>query len=248
MAEHIFAPLIHRWEQRTALSQADRDAIMALPYSLRSCDRDSYLVRDGDVPRHCFYLISGFVYRHKVVSDGSRQILSIHMRGEFVDLENALLGQADHNVQTLTRAEVAAVPRPELQALARQHAALGQAMWTDTLLDASIHREWVVNVGRRDATSRVAHLFCELSLKMQEAGLADEHRFALPLTQEQIADCAGLTAVHVNRVLRGLRDAGLIRLNLRSLKILDWNGLCTVGDFNERYLHPGLKVRAQAAG
>ena len=248
MAEPFFAPLIRRWEQRSALSNEICDAIAALPHNRRTVDRDTYLVRDGDVPKHCHLLITGFAYRHKVVANGSRQILSIHMTGEFVDLENLMLDLADQNVQTLNRAEIAAIPRPALQALARRHQALGRAMWLDTLVDASIHREWVVNVGRRDAMSRIAHLICELALRMKAAGLAANHRFDLPLTQEQIADCAGLTAVHVNRVLRALRDEGLIRLNLRSLHILDWDGLCTLGDFNRRYLHRDLNSGAAAAG
>jgi CRP-like cAMP-binding protein len=240
MVDPFFAPLIRRWEQRSALSDQHRGAIAALPHSRRTVERDGYLVRDGDVPSHCHLLISGFAYRHKVIANGARQILSIHMRGEFVDLENLLLERADHNVQVLNRAEIVAIPRPALQALAQNHPGLARAMWLDTMIDASIHREWVVNVGRRDATSRVAHLLCELSLRIEAAGVADKHRFDLPLTQEQIADCAGLTAVHVNRVLRSLRDDGLIHLNLRSLKIVDWAGLCTVGDFNDRYLHPEL--------
>jgi CRP-like cAMP-binding protein len=248
MADPFFAPLIRRWEQRSALSGEDRAAVVALPHSRRTVDRDTYLVRDGDVPSHCHLLITGFAYRHKVVANGSRQILSIHMAGEFVDLENLMLDVADQNVQTLSRAEIAAIPRPALQALARRHQDLGRAMWLDTLVDASIHREWVVNVGRRDAMSRVAHLICELAIRMKAGGVGEDRRFDLPLTQEQIADCAGLTAVHVNRVLRALRDEGLIRLNLRSLHILDWDRLCSVGDFNRRYLHPDLHSGATASG
>jgi CRP-like cAMP-binding protein len=105
------------------------------------------------------------------------------------------------------------------------------------LIDASIFREWVVNVGRRDSRARVAHLLCEFSLRLEAAGLARNHRYELPMTQEQLADAVGLTAVHVNRVLKQLGEDGLITRDRRTITIEDWQRLRDVGDFNERYLH-----------
>jgi CRP-like cAMP-binding protein len=95
----------------------------------------------------------------------------------------------------------------------------------------------VVNVGRRDARSRIAHLLCELALRMDAAGLAEDGAYRFPLTQEQLADCTGLTPVHTNRVLQSLRQEGLISLTSRSLTVHDWRGLRSVGEFSELYLH-----------
>jgi CRP-like cAMP-binding protein len=229
--------LVRRWECHVPFTEADRQAIRALPFVRRSVERDTYLVREGDDAQHCTLLLSGFAHRHKLIRNGARQIISIHIRGEFIDLQNSMLGVADHNVQTLCRSEIAQVPRAALRDLSTRHPEIGRAMWIDTLIDASIFREWVVNVGRRNSQSRIAHLLCELTLRMELAGLADAEGYDLPVTQEQLADATGLTSVHVNRVLRSLREEGLISLTTRSLRILNAQRLREVGDFNERYLH-----------
>jgi CRP-like cAMP-binding protein len=182
-------------------------------------------------------LLKGFAYRQKIVRGGSRQIISIHIPGEFVDLQNCLLGEADHNVQALNEAEIALIPRTALSELTNSHPAVGRAMWLDTLIDSSIFREWVVNVGRRDAKTRIAHLLCELALRLQTSGTSAERSCEFPLTQEQLGDATGLTAVHTNRVLQALRQKGLISLTSRTLTVLDWAGLKEVGEFSERYLH-----------
>ena len=159
------------------------------------------------------------------------------MASEFVDLQNGLLAVADHSVQTLTDAEVAFIPRRAVEELALGNAAVGRALWIDTLIDASIFREWVVNVGRRDSRARVAHILCEFSLRLEAAGLANNHHYELPMTQEQLADAVGLTSVHVNRVLKQLGEDGLISRERRSIVIEDWQRLREAGDFTERYLH-----------
>ena len=124
----------------------------------------------------------------------------------------------------------------------REPTAVGRALWIDTLIDSSIFREWVVNVGRRDSRARVAHIWCEFSLRLEAAGLAKDHVYELPMTQEQLADAVGLTSVHVNRVLRQLRDDGLIDRDRRTIRIVDWKRMREVGDFNERYLHHDAEV------
>jgi CRP-like cAMP-binding protein len=182
-------------------------------------------------------LLSGYAYRHKVTGDGQRQIMAIHLPGEFLDLQNSFLGVADHNVQALTRCEIAVLPVVALQELAESHPLVGRAMWIDTLIDAAIYREWLVNVGRRNALSRLAHLLCEFALRLEQAGLAGERGYELPMTQEQLADTTGLTSVHVNRVLKELGHRRLIQRNKRAVTILDWAGLQDVGDFSSRYLH-----------
>ena len=200
-------------------------------------DPAAYMVREGDKVEHCQLLLSGFAYRHKITGDGQRQIIAVHMPGEFLDLQNSLLGSADHNVQALTRCEVATVPIAALRKLYEERPQVGRAMWIDTLIDAAIFREWIVNVGRRDSVSRLSHLLCEIALRLEEAGLAKDHSYELPMTQEQLADCTGLTPVHVNRVLKELGRLGLITRDKRSVEIVEWDRLQHIGDFNARYLH-----------
>ena len=229
--------VLRRLESRGPLGPRDRDAVRALPLTYRTLEPASYLVREGEPPENCALLLTGFAYRHKVTGDGERQIMSVHMPGEFLDLQNSLLDVADHNVQALTRCDIAAVPVAALRALAEDHPAVGRAMWIETLIDAAIFREWIVNVGRRDSISRISHLLCELALRLEAAGLSRDYRYEIPLTQEQVADCTGLTPVHVNRVLKELGRMGLIEREKRSVSILHWERLQEIGDFNTRYLH-----------
>ena len=233
----LLTPLIQRWQRRSSLSKADLDAIRSLNWTRRAFQKESYLVREGQEAQDCCLLLSGFAYRQKIVRHGARQIISIHIPGEFVDLQNCLLGVADHNVQGLNHGEAAIVSKKALFELSESHPAAGKAMWLDTLIDSSIFREWVVNVGRRDARSRIAHLLCELAMRMDASGMSRGGSYEFPLTQEQLADATGLTPVHTNRVLQGLRKDGLINLSSQSLTVLDWDRLRETGDFDERYLH-----------
>jgi CRP-like cAMP-binding protein len=229
--------IVRRLETRAPLSAEDRAAVYALPFTERSLDAQSYIVREGEAPTHCVLLLGGFAYRHKVTGEGERQIIAIHLPGEFLDLQNSFLGIADHNVQALTRCDIATVPVAALQELAETRPLVGRAMWIDTLIDAAIYREWLVNVGRRNSLSRLAHLLCEFALRLEAAGLAGECGYELPMTQEQLADTTGLTPVHINRVLKELGRMGLIERSKRAVTILDWDRLRQVGDFSTRYLH-----------
>ena len=234
-------PMVRKLERRARLEEGDREALLALPHHLRRLAAGAHLIRDGDRPDCCSLLLSGFALRHKIAGEGGRQVLALHVMGDFVDLQNSLLAVSDHNVQMLTDAEVALIPREAIRELALARPAVGVAMWTDTLVDSSIFREWVVNVGRRDARTRIAHILCEFSMRLEEAGLAANHRYELPMTQEQLADAVGLTSVHVNRILRQLGEEGLISRRKRSIAIENWARMRDVGDFNARDLHyPGL--------
>ena len=230
-------PLFRRWSRRLALSTDDRSAVPSLGWIRRQYQRDSYLAREGEPTTICTLLIEGLAYRQKILSDGSRQIISFHIPGEFLDLQNCLLDVADHNVQALTRCNVLALPKEQLLEVTNARAGVRRAIWLDSLIDASVFREWVVNVGRRDVKQRIAHLLCELALRLKAAGFGARPMFDFPLTQEHIADATGLTAVHTNRTLQALRKAGLIALSSNKLTVLDWDALAETGDFSERYLH-----------
>ena len=245
--QHPLGPLLRRWSKYVHFSQEDRQELLDLPFVHRPFGKDAYLVREGQKTSECCLLLKGFAFRHKLLRSGARQIISIHIPTEFVDLQNGLLDVADHNVQCLSQCEVAIVPRAALMALADRRPAIRMAMWIETLLDASIFREWVVNVGRRDSRARIAHLLCELAFRLESIGASHDGMVEFPLTQEQLADCTGLTPVHTNRTLQGLRRDGLIQLNARSLSILDWDKLREAGDFDELYLHhQGAKLAEPA--
>ncbi|MFL6845022.1 MAG: Crp/Fnr family transcriptional regulator [Allosphingosinicella sp.] len=232
-----FEKMIRRLERYTPLEEEDRQALRDLPHTVRTLSANAHVIRDGEPTRQCSLILSGFAYRYKLTGQGGRQIISLHMAGEFLDLQNSLLAVADHSVQALTELVVATMAPGEIEALALTRPAVGRALWIDTLIDASIFREWVVNVGRRDSRARVAHILCEFSLRLEAAGLASNHHYELPMTQEQLADAVGLTSVHVNRVLKQLGEEGLINRDKRRIVIQDWHRMRDAGDFNERYLH-----------
>ena len=233
----ILDGMIRKFERRASLSDADREALIELPFRMTRAEPGRYLVREGAVADHSILIISGLAYRHKISADGSRQIVSIHIPGDFVDLEGSLLKVADHNVQALTRCDLATVPRAALREVLLAHPQVAYAMWIDTLIDASIFREWIMNVGRRDARERLAHIFCEFALRLESAGMGSTTGYELPMTQEQLADATGLTAVHVNRTLKAMDAEGLIKRERRFILIPDWEKLRTVAGFSALYLH-----------
>ncbi len=237
--------LLANLELRSPLPQSDREAVLALPYTLKSLAPGSYAVREGEPPSGCGVLVSGFAYRQKLTGDGGRQILSIHIPGEALDFQNIFLNVADHSVQMLTRGHLAVVARAEIQAIARRSASIGHAILVSTLVEASIFREWILNVGRRDAKSRLAHVLCELAVRLDAHGLTDHMGYHLPMTQAELADALGLTPVHLNRVIRSLECDGLINRSKRDLSFPDWERMRDMADFNDRYLH--LAVQESAA-
>lgn len=228
---------VRRLERRVPLSDADREAVLALPYKMRNLEASTYLTREGDLPEHCAVLVNGYAYRQKLTGDGDRQIISLHIPGEALDLQHLFLDVADHSVQMLTRGDCAIVARKDIQTLARERSGVATAIMVDLLIDASIFREWVLNVGRRKASARMAHVLCEFATRLEAQGLGGPEGYTLPITQEQFADALGLTAVHVNRTLKVLEASGLISRNKRSITFPDWERLREVGDFNRRYLH-----------
>jgi CRP-like cAMP-binding protein len=250
LAEHLLTsssplqPIITKLQLWAPLSDADKVALLGLPFTLRSLKAGHYIVWDGDRPQHSCMLLKGFAYRQKTVGNGGMQIFSLHMDGDLVDLQNALLGRADHNVQMLSNGEVALVPVDAIRRIAFERPSIGIAMWYETLVEGSIFREWIANNGRRDARARIAHLLCELALRLEVAGLGNQTGFELPMSQEWIADAVSLTPVHVNRVLKSLQYDGLIARIRRRVAIDDWDGLMRAGDFNPGYLHLD---RSQAA-
>ena len=237
-SESPLKPMLRKLTYWAEFDAADEQALLALPHRTKTIERHGYIARERERTTHSCVMLSGFAIRHKIVAGGARQIVAVHMKGDIVDLQNSFLGVADHSVQVLTDSEVAFIPREAVAKLAFQRPNIGMAMWYDTLVDASVFREWIANLGRRDAHSRIAHLLCEFSLRLKVAGLGEATDYELPMTQEQLADCTGLTPVHVNRTLKALEGENLIaRRSSRSIVIGNWRKLAEAGDFDSTYLH-----------
>jgi CRP-like cAMP-binding protein len=234
----VLMPFVDKLATHTALSQRDRDAILELPHSVVRRAAGRYIFREGDKPAHCAIMLSGYACRHKILADGSRQILAFHIRGDGMDLQNALLVHMDHSIQALTDVQTALVPAEAVRELAAENPAISRAMWIETLIDSSIQREWIVNVGRRDARSRIAHLLCELAIRQEGAGLGTRDLLFLPLTQEQLADATGLSLVHVNRVLKTLASEALLVRERHQVRFPSWPALTQAAQFTPDYLHP----------
>jgi CRP-like cAMP-binding protein len=236
--ENSLALFVREVQRHARLSEDDVRELVELPARIRRLDPGAYLVREGDVPAYCSVLIEGFAYRQKITGRGGRQILAVCIPGDAIDFQNMFLDVSDHSVQTLTSALVADLQREDLQRLVLKRPAVGSAIMHMTLIEASILREWVVNVGRRDARERIAHILCEFAVRLEARGLASEEEgFELPMTQEQLADATSLTSVHVNRVLKALAAEGLIERQRRNIRFVDWRALQDAGDFTRGYLH-----------
>jgi len=236
-SSNALIPMLKKLQLWVPLGPEDCAAILALPHTIRRLQAHEFIAREGDRPTHSCLLLSGYAFRHKVAGNGGRQIFSIHMRGDVVDLHNSILRRADHNVEALTPVEVALIPVQAIREIAAKHPQVGQAMWYETLVEAAIFREWTLNVGRRDARARTAHLLCEYALRLEVAGLGQSSEFDLPMTQEQLADALSLTSVHVNRTLKQLAEEGWITRTKRYVHIVDFAQLARIGDFNPDYLH-----------
>lgn len=236
-SEDIFGRVIRKLARLAHLDESDRQAIQALRTRIEAHPANSVLVKDGAGAKYCSFLIGGFACRHKETSNGGRQILSFHLPGDLLDLQHLFLSHSDHVVQTLSPATVARVAAEDLRTLVAERPRIAEALWRDALIDAAIAREWVVNVGRRGAMARIAHLLCEYGVRRDAAGFGPPQRFDLPMTQEQIGDATGLTSVHVNRKLHDLEEMGVIARDRRDLHIRDWPRLMQIGDFDPSYLH-----------
>lgn len=237
MPNQSLALMARKLDQWNSLKPEERAAVLALPFTRRKLRPNDHIVWDGDKPHFVCLLMSGFALRQKVAGNGGRQILSIHMKGDLIDLQNSLLGVADHNLQMLTTGEIAMIPVEDIRDLAFRMPGVGMAMWYETLVEASIFREWILNVGRRDARTRIGHLLCEFAIRLEQAELGNKTEYELPITQEQMADAVALTSVHVNRTLMGLQKDGFISRTKRQIVINDWQKLAKVSDFQPRYLH-----------
>lgn len=228
--------LLARLETFVDLSEDEKTLLAALHRDIRTFRPRDHIIREGDRPEEVHLIIEGWAARYKLLPDGSRQIVAFLLPGDFCDLHVAVLGHMDHSIVAITRCRVAFVPNTKMNELTSDHNGLTKALWWSTLVDEAVLRSWIVN-GRRNALQKIAHLLCELHVRLKQIGLVTEGRFDLPVTQEEIADATGLTAVHTNRTLQRLRREGLIELRSQILTVLDVAALGEAAGFNPAYLH-----------
>ena len=229
--------IIRHLETSFTLSDDERAAITNLPLQITDIRADQDIVREGDRPTRRFAVLEGFVCTFKMTGEGKRQIMAFHIPGDLPDLQSLYLEVLDMSISSLTKCKLGFVEHEVMRELCVRHPRIAAAFWRDTLIGAAVFREWVMNVGRRQAYGRMAHVLCEWVTRMRAMGLAEDHTCHLPMTQNELADATGMTTVHVNRTLQELRKHNLIELNGSKLTVLDWDGLKRTGDFDPTYLH-----------
>ena len=229
--------LIAKFRSYLDINQDEREALQKLPFRPMEFEPGALTVKDGDRPTSSQMVLSGVLGTSKVLSNGRQQIAAIHIKGDWPDLLSLHLGHMDSDLRVLTRATVAFVEHAEIRRLYRLHPRLGDVFWKFTLIEAAIFRHWVVNVGQRAAEPRLAHLLCEFVTRADQVGLKQDGGYRLALTQNDLADCTGMSTVHVNRSLQSIRARQFITWERGVLRVLDRVGLAALGDFWPDYLH-----------
>jgi CRP-like cAMP-binding protein len=233
----LLATFFRRVQNFDVLDVAEQAALVDAVSNLEEARAGADIVREGDRPSHCRLLVSGFAARYRVVSGGERQFTTIHVPGDFIDLHSFPLKEMDHSVLALTPCTLAAYPHENISAITEQYPHLTRLLWLLTLLDGALQRQWIICLGRLSGEARAAHLFCELGVRLAAIGLGAQDRYALPLTQQDLADALGLSLVHANRVVQSLRKQNLLIWQGNEVILPDLDGARTLGEFDERYLH-----------
>ena len=225
------------------LPDAELQALATAPIRTALVRADQDLVEQSDPDTECCLLLDGFGARYNVLAGGQRQITAFHLGGDFVNLDSLLLDPVDHSVLALTNCLCGFVRHSYLREISERHPHLGRLLWLNTLVDSATHRQWLVAMGRRSSRDHLAHLLCEFYLRLEAVGLASDHKFILPITQADVGDAMGISFVHVNRVLRELRDADLVTWQQGVVTITDWQGLLTISEFDASYLNLETRPR-----
>jgi len=218
------------------LSEVEQQVLRSMPAHQRQVRAGHDIVSDGDRPDELSLITEGFAFRYKMLSDGRRQIMALLIPGDVCDLRSLLTGRMDHGVAALNNNQIATIPRQRIFDVIEKSPRIGLALWRDTMLDAALYRQWLINLGRRSAYARVAHLLCEVWARLEVIGRTQGRAYELPLTQTHLADAMGLSLVHVNRTVQRLRRDGLITFHDYEVVVLDWQRLQTVAEFDRSYL------------
>lgn len=222
---------------RAAMTAEDEQILEGAVAEIRDLPARQTIVRTGQEVRHSTYLVEGYMCRYMDDRDGFRQLVAIHVPGDFIDLHAYTLKRLDHDIATLGPAKVALVPHEAITTIVEEHPNLTRLLWLATLLDAAMHRQWIFRLGRLDSAGRMAHLFCEMEARLAMVDLVENARFALPLTQPDLAEACGITGVHANRTLRSLRERDLAHFRDGVVSITDLAGLRRAAEFDPAYLY-----------
>lgn len=228
---------IRKLDAAGGLNETDHETLRRLSSHDRLVPARQDLIREGDRTETVYLVLSGFACCYKILPRGRRCISGLMVPGDFCDPRASILDEMDHSIATMTDCTVVEIPRQTMWRLIEDHPRIAHAVCWSMLVDGAVTREWLIGIARRLAPERMAHLFCELLLRLRAVGLAASNEYALPFTQSDLADMLGLTPIHVNRVLRDLRSRGLIMLSRRRLRILDEARLIAFCGFNPNYLH-----------
>ncbi len=231
------SPLIRKMESIIALTDDERQVLLSLPMQIVNLKADQDIVREGDQPSRCCLFLNGFGCTYKVTADGRRQIVNFHVPGDIPDLQSLHLDVLDVSIGTLEQSTVGLIPHEALHDICSRYPRIASALWRMTLVDAAIFRAWMTSIGQREAYRRIAHLICEMMVRLKAIDLAWDHTCELPITQAEFGDALGISTVHVNRVLQELRADGLVETKGTILTIPDWDRLKEAGDFDAAYLH-----------
>lgn len=224
--------MIRKLRQHSELPDEDVQAVRSIVAPVKNLPADSPIVRERDDSTQCCVILSGFAYRSKVSEDGKRQILSFHIAGDIPDLHGLVLKRMDHDLTTLSKAQVGFIDHDELDGLLRARPTLARALWRESLVDAALFRQWIVNLGTRSASGRMAYLIAELRQRLGTMDMVANEQFDFPVTQSKLADALGLSVVHVNRVLQAFRTQGILDFKRSVVTLGDFEKILELGGFD----------------
>jgi CRP-like cAMP-binding protein len=227
---------VSRLASRSILTDDEVSALLGLHGHIRQVAARTDIVRPREPVDHACLVVKGLTGRFGQNSDGARQITCLHISGDMADLPSVVSAKSGWGLAALTATTILRIPHTDLRRVAAKHPGIAEAFWRDCVADGSIFSEWVVNVGRRDATSRVAHVFCEMAIRCEEAGQGSRHFFPLPITQTDLADATGMTGVHVNRTLRELKMRSTVELRSGTVTVHDWDELVRIAGFDAEFM------------
>jgi len=236
IVDQALAAFLRRLQLHSDFNDEERSAILALPGVAREVDGNREVVRPGDATIKSCLVAKGLLARFDRMRDGSKANTALHIPGDMCDLQSVVSPVAGWGIVALSRAVVVDVPHAALKTISMQFPAIALAFWRDTAADAAILSKWVAYLGRKDATARIAHLFCEIGYRMEEAQIGTRRAYALAISQEQLGDTIGLTSVHTNRVIRKLREAGTVDFTSRHVEVLDLDRLMSIAEFDPAFL------------
>jgi CRP-like cAMP-binding protein len=239
----MLSPFIQKLQHGTALTSDDCRVLESVVSAPRVIGPRQDLIHEGDRPDDVHLVLEGFACRYKLLPNGERQIMAYLVPGDWCDLHIAILEEMDHAIATLSACKIVEIPRQTIRELTENHGRINRALWWASLVDEATLRQWLVNMGRRPADQQLAHLLCELLVRLQAVGLATENSYEFPVTQGELGDTLGISTVHVNRMLKQLRKDGLLTLQRHRLTILDLERLKEFAGFNSNYLHLTRSLR-----